>query len=140
MGRRPRLSGRLNVPDRYLLDTHVFLDIANPAKPPGGVVGRVLNDANAQVFLSVVTVAEVCIKAALGKLEMPQAIAADPAAGFRAACADAGFTLVPVEVEHAAMLRSLPSHHKDPFDLNLSPETRERNCLFRQSSYSSAYA
>ena len=123
------------MPDRYLLDTHVFLDIANPAKPPGGVVGRVLNDANAQVFLSVVTVAEVCIKAALGKLEMPQAIAADPAAGFRAACADAGFTLVPVEVEHAAMLRSLPSHHKDPFDRLLIAQAMHHELVLISRDY-----
>ena len=104
------------MPGRYLLDTHVFLEIANPVGPPTGALARVLNDPAARIYLSVVTVIEACIKAALGKLPLPRAIEADPAAGFRAACDEAGFTLVPIDAEHAAVLRTLPMHHKDPFD------------------------
>ena len=104
------------MPGGYLLDTHVFLGLANPAQPPTGALARVLGDPTARVHLSVVTVAETCIKAALGKLPLPPAIEADPAVGFRAACEEAGYILLPIDVEHAAVLRTLPPHHKDPFD------------------------
>ncbi len=66
--------------------------------------------------MSVISVAEAAIKNALGKLYLPPAIERAPAAGFREAAEDAGFRWLPLEPEHAAILRDLPLHHRDPFD------------------------
>ena len=129
------------MPGGYLLDTHVFLGLANPAQPPTGALARVLGDPTARVHLSVVTVAETCIKAALGKLSLPPTIEADPAAGFRAACEDAGYILLPIDVEHAAILRTLPQHHKDPFDrLLIAQAMHEGLTLISRDHALSAYS
>ena len=76
----------------------------------------VLEGPGNELFLSVVSVAEMCIKASLGKLSLPAEISRDPETGFRAATAAAGFQLLPLTVAHAARLHRLPLHHRDPFD------------------------
>lgn len=100
---------------RYLLDTHVYLWSVRGSsrlKPP---VAKAVSDAT-EVFVSVAALWEACIKAALQKLELPYPIADDPARGFRTTVADMGFRVLMVEPEHAARVRDLPHHHRDPFD------------------------
>jgi PIN domain nuclease of toxin-antitoxin system len=63
---------------------------------------------NAEVLVSVASFWEIAIKAALGKLEAPDDL---PERAERL-----GFELLPVTVEHAWQVRSLPHHHGDPFD------------------------
>jgi PIN domain nuclease of toxin-antitoxin system len=99
----------------YLLDTHVFVDMSKGRRLSPGV-RAVLDDPNADVCLSVVSIVEICIKANLGKLALPAAIAADPARGFQETADKAGFRLLPLELQHAAQLSNLPLHHRDPFD------------------------
>jgi PIN domain nuclease of toxin-antitoxin system len=76
----------------------------------------VLDDPASKVFISVISVVEAAIKDGLGKLNLPPAIKRDLAGGFRSAVADAGFQWLVLEPEHAALLRQLPLHHRDPFD------------------------
>lgn len=101
--------------NRYLLDTHVYLWSvrgSNRLKPP---VAKAIAEAD-EVFVSVAVLWESCIKAALQKLELPFPLADDPAGGFRATIADMRFRMLAVEPEHAAVVRGLPHHHRDPFD------------------------
>ena len=51
---------------------------------------------------------EVAVKRSLGKLEAP--------AGFAAMLVGAGAQPLPVTLEHAAAVETLPWHHRDPFD------------------------
>ncbi|MEI9965128.1 MAG: type II toxin-antitoxin system VapC family toxin [Caulobacteraceae bacterium] len=101
---------------RYLLDTHVFLRIADSSARRSSRTDAILSDPAAELYLSVVSVAEACIKRNLGKLPLPPAIDAAPAEGFRRSVAEAGMNWLPLEPEHAALLRDLPLHHRDPFD------------------------
>ena len=54
------------------------------------------------------TVAEIAIKASLGKLDAPDDLLPTLHAG--------GFDELTFESRHAEVLRTLPWHHRDPFD------------------------
>lgn len=69
---------------------------------------RALIQSAVEVFVSAASAWEIAIKHALGKLETTR----EPAR----AVADSGFTALPVSFEHAAALRDLGPHHRDPFD------------------------
>jgi PIN domain nuclease of toxin-antitoxin system len=93
---------------RILADTHVLLwwlsdDPALPA-----AVRRAVADSQNDVLISAVRVAEISIKASLGKLEAPDDLVETLAAE--------GFGTLAFTVQHAATLRHLPWHHRDPFD------------------------
>jgi len=100
---------------RYLLDTHVFVDVSK-GRRVSRRLREILDEGDAEIWISVISVVEMCIKANLGKLALPSAIASDPAAGFARTARDAGFRLLPLELEHVARLHGLPRHHRDPFD------------------------
>jgi PIN domain nuclease of toxin-antitoxin system len=100
---------------RFLLDSHVFVWMAQDPALLQPAARRALTDA-IEIFLSPVSVAELCIKSAIGKLPLPQAIQADPATGFRELAGAMGVVLLPLDLEPAAALLNLPRHHGDPFD------------------------
>lgn len=105
---------------RILLDTHLLLwAVAEPRKLPPEARRRI--DA-ADVFVSAVSIWEVSIKAALGKL------AADPAE-LLAEIEPAGFTLLPITGEHAAAVARLPAVHTDPFDRMLISQAKTEPLL-----------
>jgi PIN domain nuclease of toxin-antitoxin system len=60
--------------------------------------------------------AEIAIKASLGKLSAPR----DLFAGLE----DEGFTTLALNFDHAAQLWDLPWHHRDPFDRMLIAQAR----------------
>jgi len=105
---------------RILLDTHLLLwAVADPRKLPSGARNRI--DA-AEVYVSAVSIWEVSIKAALGKLS------ADPAE-LLAELEPAGFILLPVSGEHAAAVARLPAVHTDPFDRMLVAQAKTEPLL-----------
>ena len=105
---------------RILLDTHLLLwAVADPRKLSPGARNRI--DA-AEVYVSAVSIWEVSIKAALGKLS------ADPAE-LLAEIEPAGFTLLPVSGEHAAAVARLPAVHTDPFDRMLVAQAKTEPLL-----------
>lgn len=60
------------------------------------------------MLVSAVSVWEVEIKRAVGKLSAPE--------GFAAACIECGFEPLVVDFDHAELAGGLPPHHSDPFD------------------------
>jgi PIN domain nuclease of toxin-antitoxin system len=100
---------------RFLLDSHVFVWLAQDAELLPLSVRQALADAT-EVFLSPISIAELCIKSAIGKLPLPEPIQARPAEGFRALAKAMGVIVIPLELEAAAALLNLPRHHGDPFD------------------------
>ncbi|PZU46406.1 MAG: PIN domain nuclease [Microbacterium sp.] len=93
---------------RLLLDTHVLLWWLADAPELGEAQRRAIANRANEVYVSAVSVAEVAIKASLGKLDAP---------GDLAAAAEAsGFAQLPFTALHAEKLRDLPWHHRDPFD------------------------
>jgi PIN domain nuclease of toxin-antitoxin system len=92
---------------RLLLDTHVFLWWrGEPARLSPAVRSRI---ASADVvFVSAASAWEAAIKAALGRLELPDTLEAGVLAS--------GFERLPIAFSHAHRAGALPPHHGDPFD------------------------
>jgi PIN domain nuclease of toxin-antitoxin system len=102
---------------RILLDTHVFLwAISDPDRIPAGPRRKVESVANT-VFVSSISIAEIMIKASLGKLEVDF----DPNEQVEAA----GFEPLDFTGRDAARLKTLPFHHRDPFDRMLISQSIE---------------
>jgi PIN domain nuclease of toxin-antitoxin system len=60
------------------------------------------------VFVSAVTAWETAIKAALGRLELPDAV--------ESGVEDSGFAKLSITFSNAEAAAVLPQHHPDPFD------------------------
>ena len=90
-----------------LLDTHVALwAITGDATLGEDFLDRLRHDPD--IFLSPVSLWEITIKQAVGKLVGPPGLAEQ--------VRDMGFTALPVTHSHAIAAGRLPSHHRDPFD------------------------
>jgi len=96
---------------RILLDTHLAL-WAIADDPRLNVKARALiTNADNEILVSAASIWEVAIKHSLGRTHMP-------ISGKRALTwfNQAGYLLLPVTAEHAAMVEELPPIHADPFD------------------------
>ena len=116
-----------------LLDTHVLLWwLDDPTTLLSEQALTAIEDRDNQVIVSVVSVWEIAIKKALGKLESPD--------NLREVITDARFELMPIDYEHAWQVNDLPCHHRDPFDrLLVSQATVENLTLVTRDSYLAAY-
>jgi len=95
-----------------LLDTHTLLWIAenNPKLSP--VALAFINDPANDLALSAATVWEIAVKVRTGKLALIK-----PYVDFiNDAFTFLRLRLLPVNVTYAAVLTTLPLHHRDPFD------------------------
>jgi PIN domain nuclease of toxin-antitoxin system len=94
---------------RLLLDTHALIwALSGPRRVPARVM-KTIRHPETDVYVSMVSTWEIAIKAALPKID------ADLPAVVRAMQA-APFEELPITVAHTVRLRSLPPHHRDPFD------------------------
>ncbi|MFW5689177.1 MAG: type II toxin-antitoxin system VapC family toxin [Spirochaetota bacterium] len=91
-----------------LLDTHVLLwALADPERLSDSR-RRILEDRSNTVLVSAVNAAEIAIKASIGKLTFDD--------DLLALVDETGFEWIGLTAEEAMMLRTLPPHHRDPFD------------------------
>ncbi|MBI1815602.1 MAG: type II toxin-antitoxin system VapC family toxin [Deltaproteobacteria bacterium] len=90
---------------KLLLDTHtlVWWDSGELPRP----VSRRIESAEV-VFVSAVVAWEIAIKSSLGRI-----VAKAP---VEAVLEDYGFLELAVSIRHADKVRTLPLHHRDPFD------------------------
>jgi PIN domain nuclease of toxin-antitoxin system len=93
---------------KLLLDTHAALWWLADDERLGRDAARQLGDDSNRVLLSAAVVWEVAIKRALGTLQAP----ADVASTLLGASAQP----LPITLDHAAAVGTLPRHHRDPFD------------------------
>jgi PIN domain nuclease of toxin-antitoxin system len=100
---------------RLLLDTHVVLWQLAGVRALGTRAEHAIREAH-ELLVSAVSFAEIGVKAALGKLEVPP----DLAERVR----DAGVRALPLRPEHGLAVASLPLHHRDPFDRLLVAQAR----------------
>jgi PIN domain nuclease of toxin-antitoxin system len=97
---------------RILLDTHALLWWLADASDLSDVARKTIGDPATEVLVSTGSIWEVAIKARLGRLDMP-----DDLEGFFARQLPLnGFAVLPVHLGHAARVRHLDDHHRDPFD------------------------
>ncbi len=93
---------------QLLLDTHIALWAFASPKLLKPEIRAAIADPRNTVVVSAISVWEVEIKRALGKLDAPE--------GFAALCIERGFDALDITFRHAEVAGALPPHHSDPFD------------------------
>lgn len=101
---------------RVLLDTHVLLWALTDSLKLLPRHREIIVDPRNTVSASAVNIAEIAIKSSIGKMKLSAILEQHNYSGLLQAIKDSGFEILPFEAGHAARLRSLPFHHRDPFD------------------------
>jgi PIN domain nuclease of toxin-antitoxin system len=106
---------------KLLLDTHVVLWAAAEPQALLSEARAAIEDGAHEAFVSVVTGWEIAIKQSLGKLDL-----SEPAERWLPeVLRRTGFDVADVELSAALRVRSLPWHHRDPFDRLLIAQALE---------------
>ena len=112
----------MSEPSQVLLDTNAFLWWVGDEKPLPRKASRIISDEANVVYVSHASIWEMAIKAALGKLTLPEA-----AGSFvQKQCKLNRFQLLPITLEAISMVEVLPHHHNDPFDRLLVAQCLEK--------------
>lgn len=97
---------------RLLLDTAPFLWWITDSDRLSQRARELLGDAENEVWFSAVSSWEIVIKAALGRVKLPE-----KAERFIPKhVAINSFQILPIHLRHTLRVAALPSHHRDPFD------------------------
>jgi PIN domain nuclease of toxin-antitoxin system len=100
---------------RLLLDTHVVLwQLAGSRTLPPAAQAAI--GQATELMLSVVSFAEIGVKAAMGKLVVPD--------DLYERVLRSGLRILPLAPEHGLAVAGLPMHHRDPFDRLLIAQAR----------------
>jgi PIN domain nuclease of toxin-antitoxin system len=92
----------------FLIDTHVLLWLdEKPGRFSEQVLG-LLRDPKHVVHCSAASLWEIAIKQSVGKLQIKGTLPS--------LIEQYGFTELPVTARYAELTRTLPMHHRDPFD------------------------
>jgi PIN domain nuclease of toxin-antitoxin system len=101
---------------RYLIDSHIFLWAAENPSTLSAAELAVLSDPHVELVVSVASIWELSIKAAIGRLEIPGRPHAIPPNHFARSAEKMGIPVLPIEAPEAEYVRQLPHIHGDPFD------------------------
>lgn len=96
---------------KYLIDTQIFLWFISGSTELSDRAKAIMEDEENEIFISIVTLWEISIKTALGKLEIN--------GGFETVIDDVvenEMEILPLNFMHTLEQNRLPFHHKDPFD------------------------
>jgi PIN domain nuclease of toxin-antitoxin system len=94
---------------RLLLDTATFIWAAGSPDRISAKAMRTMTTSHARLELSSISLSEIAIKQALGKLDFD-------AEDVRIGISDLKLRILPYTADHAYQLFNLPRHHRDPFD------------------------
>ena len=94
---------------RVLLDTAILIYAVESPERLTKRATTILENAENVLELSAISLSEIAIKRALGKLRLSADVA-------RQAVADLNVRILPYTADHAFQLFDLPLHHSDPFD------------------------
>jgi PIN domain nuclease of toxin-antitoxin system len=105
---------------RLLLDTATFIwAVASPERISSKAM-RSMQNSQARLEFSAVSLSEIAIKQALGKLDFsPNDV--------RVGIADLQLRVLPYTADHAYHLFDLPRHHSDPFDRQIIAQALAEN-------------
>ena len=98
-----------------LLDTHIFVWLLLDPDRLGHTLSERIADPETRVLLSVVSLWEIGIKHALGKLTLPED-PKDPERWIPEYLRESQIDVLAMSVQHALRVATLPLHHRDPFD------------------------
>ena len=97
---------------KLLLDTHALLWFIAGSSDLSDAARALIEDAENEKFVSIVSIWETAIKVSIDKMSLSSPF--DDL--FPHQLQINGFDLLPVKVEHASVITTLPFHHRDPFD------------------------
>lgn len=97
---------------RALLDTHAFLWWTTDDARLSDQAREIFADARNELFFSAASGWEIAIKAALGKVEVPE----DLEKFMAEQLSRNAVQVLPIHLSHALRVYTLPNHHRDPFD------------------------
>jgi PIN domain nuclease of toxin-antitoxin system len=100
---------------RLLLDTHIVLWELSGKRTVGPQAQRAIEQAT-ELSFSVVSFAEIGIKAAMGRLAVPD--------DLHAHIVQTGVRILGLAPDHGLAVADLPMHHRDPFDRLLISQAR----------------
>jgi PIN domain nuclease of toxin-antitoxin system len=97
---------------KLLLDTHTFLWFIMGSPHLSADARTLIEDITNEKFFSVASLWEIAIKVSIGKLSLaaPLEVLIPQQLGLN------GIELLNIKTDHAAMVATLPFHHRDPFD------------------------
>lgn len=96
----------------HLLDTHTFLWFIGGNDQLSSHARTLIEDQNNDRLLSVASLWEMTIKVSIGKLEVPLPFTRL----VREHVTGNDIDVLPIEPEHLDQQRTMPFHHRDPFD------------------------
>lgn len=100
---------------RLLLDTHVVLWELGGSRRVSPAAQEAIEQAT-EVLFSVVSFAEIGVKAAVGKVSVPD--------DLREHLLRSGVRVLRLDAAHGLSVADLPMHHRDPFDRLLIAQAR----------------
>lgn len=101
---------------RLLLDTHTLLWALGRPDMLSTEACTAIAEPENLVHVSIASLWECTIKAAIGKLDLPD--------DFVSVVQNGGYRLLPIQPSDLDELRTLPMHHRDPFDRMLIAQAR----------------
>jgi len=109
----------------YLLDTSIFLWSIYAAEKLNSAALALLEDGASTLVLSAASCWEISIKAALGKLKLPEPASAYVPKRMTTQC----IRSLPISQIHALTAGELPRHHGDPFDRMLAAQAKSEEMV-----------
>jgi len=97
---------------RYLLDTQSFLWGNLVDSQLSEKAREIIADGQNEIYFSAASAWEIAIKAAKGRLVLPE----KPAKYIANRMSLHRFQALPIEISHTTKVYELPNHHADPFD------------------------
>lgn len=91
------------------MDTHILLWMLNDDARLPATARQLLQTPDVMIVVSAMSLAEIAVKASIGKLHVQ-------VARVREALLRFGIPELPFTSRHAVELANLPLHHRDPFD------------------------
>ena len=110
---------------KYLLDTAAFLWwVGDSGKLPNRVL-QLIQQPDNEVYISLICVREMQIKAQIGRLDLPAPILEI----VQRQCNENNLRLLPIHFNHMQAMNVLPNHHPDSFDRMLIAQAIAENML-----------
>lgn len=116
----------------YLLDTHIVLWSLFAPKKLKKKVASLIESRDSILYVSIVSVIEISIKKSIGKLDIDDS--------YLDILKEENFNFLPIELEDAKLIQSLPLIHKDPFDRLLIAQAINRDfTIITKDAFFQAY-
>ncbi len=119
----------------YLLDTHIFLWYIDGNSNLSSTAKSIIEDTQFVKFVSIASFWELAIKSSINKLILDKPIETLPKYMIKNR-----LLLLSIDYKHLIRLKTLPQHHKDPFDrLLIAQAITENLTVISADQYFKAY-